>query len=351
MRFLALFVALATVLVYAQPSVHFEPSLVKAHPGEVLELSIIVDPGGLGVSAGEFRVSYPSGVFEVLEVMPGSFFGNEPVVGLKAVEDGLIKLAVARRGVTVKPTPKGTGLIIAFKVVEGAASGEYEVKLVKVDLVDESFNRIKDVKVVGGCKVVVEEAPSRGCLVATAAFSTELAGPVQFLRSFRDEVVMNTFTGRCFMEVFNAWYYSWSPYVARVEREYEPLRQMIKYMIYPLIGVLHVAVAAYKPLSFNSELAIIVVGLIASSLISLVYFTPLVSLSLMIMHKSIKHGYIKASVYTWLLSLLTTCLGAAFHLTLLAHAATALLVLATIALTVLLVTKALELTKAYLKYT
>ncbi|HUK51278.1 MAG TPA: CFI-box-CTERM domain-containing protein, partial [Terriglobales bacterium] len=52
------------------------------------------------------------------------------------------------------------------------------------------------------------------CFIATATFGSQLAPQVQFLRTFRDQQIMNTFAGRSFMIAFNAWYYSFSPQVA-----------------------------------------------------------------------------------------------------------------------------------------
>ena len=53
-----------------------------------------------------------------------------------------------------------------------------------------------------------------GCLIATAAFGSEMAPQVQFLREIRDTTVMNTQSGIAFMTGFNQFYYSFSPYVA-----------------------------------------------------------------------------------------------------------------------------------------
>ncbi len=113
------------------------------------------------------------------------------------------------------------------------------------------------------------------CVIATAAFGSELEGPVCFLRSFRDYKVMSTKGGSAFMEVFNAWYYAWSPYVAEAEYNNEILRVAVRYALYPLIGSLVVSQQVYDALSWcNAELAIVAAGIVASMLISLIYITP-----------------------------------------------------------------------------
>ena len=58
-----------------------------------------------------------------------------------------------------------------------------------------------------------------GCLIATAAFGSELAPQVQLLREIRDNTVLQTKSGSIFMTGFNQLYYSFSPTIADYERE------------------------------------------------------------------------------------------------------------------------------------
>lgn len=112
------------------------------------------------------------------------------------------------------------------------------------------------------------------CLIATAAYGSELALPVQALRDFRDNYVMKTASGSNFMEVFNAWYYSWSPYVAELERQNDFLREAVKSALKPLIAELAVAEVVFDAFNFNQELAVTVAGIVASALIGLTYLAP-----------------------------------------------------------------------------
>ena len=59
-----------------------------------------------------------------------------------------------------------------------------------------------------------EEKKGGGCLIATAAFGSEMAPQVQFLREIRDNKVLQTESGSAFMTGFNQFYYSFSPAVA-----------------------------------------------------------------------------------------------------------------------------------------
>ena len=74
-----------------------------------------------------------------------------------------------------------------------------------------------------------------GCLIATAAFDSEMAPQVQFLREIRDNTVMNTQSGTIFMTGFNQFYYSFSPYVADYERENPVFKETVKVTLTPML--------------------------------------------------------------------------------------------------------------------
>mgnify|MGYP001811741408 CR=1 FL=1 len=80
----------------------------------------------------------------------------------------------------------------------------------------------------------------RGCLIATATFDSEMASQVQLLREIRDNQLMKTMSGISFMTGFNQFYYSFSPYVADMERENPVFKEMIKIGITPLLSTLSV---------------------------------------------------------------------------------------------------------------
>ena len=79
-----------------------------------------------------------------------------------------------------------------------------------------------------------------GCLIATATYGSEMAPQVQFLREIRDNQLMNTDSGVSFMAGFNSFYYSFSPYVADMERENPMFKELVKIGITPLLSTLSV---------------------------------------------------------------------------------------------------------------
>ncbi len=96
----------------------------------------------------------------------------------------------------------------------------------------------------GICQVKSTETSGGGCLIATAAFGTELAPQVQFLREIRDNTVISTASGAAFMTGFNQLYYSFSPTIADMERENPIFQEAVRVFITPMISTLSIMTLA-----------------------------------------------------------------------------------------------------------
>ncbi len=81
----------------------------------------------------------------------------------------------------------------------------------------------------------VKSGNGGGCLIATAAYGSELAPQVQQLREIRDNSLLNTESGTVFMKTFNEFYYSFSPIIADYERENPYFKEAVKLAITPMI--------------------------------------------------------------------------------------------------------------------
>ena len=79
-----------------------------------------------------------------------------------------------------------------------------------------------------------------GCLIATAAYGSEMSPQVQYLREVRDGKVMNTESGASFMTGFNSLYYSFSPYIADYQRENPMFKEIVKIGITPMLSTLSI---------------------------------------------------------------------------------------------------------------
>ncbi len=122
----------------------------------------------------------------------------------------------------------------------------------------------------GMCIPEVDKEPigGGGCLIATAAYDdSELSSQIQSLRHIRDNILLNTKSGQTFMQVFNSFYYSFSPYIADLERENQILKQAVKITVTPLLYTFSIL-----DTEINSENEMIFYGLIVISLNMLIYF-------------------------------------------------------------------------------
>ena len=85
-----------------------------------------------------------------------------------------------------------------------------------------------------------------GCLIATAAYGTEMAPQVQLLREIRDNTVLSTESGAAFMTGFNQLYYSFSPVIADYERENPLFQEAVRVVLTPMINSLSIMTLADK---------------------------------------------------------------------------------------------------------
>ena len=79
-----------------------------------------------------------------------------------------------------------------------------------------------------------------GCLIATATYGSEMAHQVQQLRELRDNKLLQTSSGTAFMNMFNNFYYSFSPTIADYERENPVFKEAIKITITPMLASLSI---------------------------------------------------------------------------------------------------------------
>ena len=103
-----------------------------------------------------------------------------------------------------------------------------------------------------GLCVAEQQKKGGGCLIATAAFGSELAPQIQFLREIRDNTVLQTQSGSAFMTGFNQFYYSFSPTIADYERENPAFKEAVKLTLTPLLTSL--TLLQYVDIDSESEM-------------------------------------------------------------------------------------------------
>ena len=105
-----------------------------------------------------------------------------------------------------------------------------------------------------------------GCLIATAAYGSEMAPQIQQLRELRDNTVLSTKSGTVFMSGFNQVYYSFSPTISDFERENPIFKEMVKVGLTPMLSSLsllnHVDIdSEQKMLGYGISLIILNIGM------------------------------------------------------------------------------------------
>jgi len=128
----------------------------------------------------------------------------------------------------------------------------------------------------GKCELIDQPKEGGGCLIATAAYGSEMAPQVQFLREIRDNKVMSTESGASFMTGFNEFYYSFSPAIADYERENPVFKEAVKIGLTPLISslaILEHADSEEEILGYGISLIILNIGMYIAVPAMLIYKT------------------------------------------------------------------------------
>ena len=156
--------------------------------------------------------------------------------------EGVYSMDVEVEGILFQPIPQET---VSFDIIVGEANAQ------PVTLPDNEQPTNEE----GG-----------GCLIATATYGSELSPQVQQLRELRDNKLLQTESGVSFMNTFNDFYYSFSPYIADYERENPVFREAVKIAITPMLSSLsllnHVDInSEQEMLGYGISLIILNIGM------------------------------------------------------------------------------------------
>jgi len=194
---------------------------------------------------------------------------NDDVVGTVADENGF-NTAIMNPGESATWTPTEAGEFPYFDMIHPWMQGtiivqEAEEETHSEEVVEETVGKeVVEETVVEEVveETVVEEVATQesseeggGCLIATAAYGSELAPQVQLLREIRDNQLMNTESGSAFMGTFNDIYYTFSPTIADMERENPVFKEIVKAGLTPMLSTLTIMENA------NSESEVLGLGL------------------------------------------------------------------------------------------
>ena len=147
-------------------------------------------------------------------------------------------------------------MLDSFKILDDKKL-DYLEKIVQQEILSKPTCGSGTELVNGVCEIIqtTEKSSGGGCLIATAAYGSELSPQVQLLREIRDNQLMNTEAGTSFMNTFNDVYYSFSPYIADMERENPMFKEAVKLGLTPMLSSLAIMENA------NSESEVLGLGL------------------------------------------------------------------------------------------
>jgi len=185
------------------------------------------------------------------------------------------------------------------------------------------------------------EPPWR-CVIATAAYGSELAPEVQELRTFRDRIVSRTFSGSSFLGAFNAFYYSWSPALAGFISNKPSIRSVVRASLAPLLDALFISKTVVGVFGGPSEFSIVLSGLLASALIGISYLTIPGYVVLRATGLRVRRGWLKALGLTWVVSIVALAVGTVLKVYSILAPAAAVLVITTLTASPTLVIEAVR---------
>jgi hypothetical protein len=110
-----------------------------------------------------------------------------------------------------------------------------------------------------------------------------MAPEVVYMRFVRDELIGSTQTGKTLVGAFNAFYYSWSPVLARGIEGSEVLRAFFRVLLLPLVGIVYMTAEAFACIAGttgNRDVASLVAFLAAGSMSVATYVgLPLIAMA------------------------------------------------------------------------
>jgi len=168
---------------------------------------------------------------------------------------------------TIELGPGGT-IDFSFKIPSSAQSGSYNI-ITTGDIAGQAVTVSKSISYSSEPEAV--SSGGGGCLIATAAFGTELAPQVQQLRELRDSSLLGTSSGKSFMTAFNVMYYSFSPTISDWERQSPIFKEMVKITITPLLSSL--SILNYVSMDSESEVLFYGISLILLN-VGIYFATP-----------------------------------------------------------------------------
>lgn len=193
------------------------------------------------------------------------------------------------------PTVRSSGQVL-FVVMNFTGTGDNEIAIIGAGPAEAMPDIVGEVTAEGTSADAESEPDGGGCLIATAAFGSEMSYQVQQLREVRDRVI-RTESGRAFMDAFNGAYYMFSPAVADYERHNPAFKEAVKVSIAPMIyasSILnHVGLDSEgEVLVYGAGVLLLVAGLHVAPVVAFVHLWRTRRLRPKILFRVVFHGFL-----------------------------------------------------------
>jgi len=99
--------------------------------------------------------------------------------------------------------------------------------------------------------------PPKRCIIATAAYGSDVAPDVVYMRHVRDDMIGSSPTGRILRDAWNTFYYSWSPPIAGVIALSSILQAVFRTLLLPLVGIIHITAFVFTALGSGDSASIV----------------------------------------------------------------------------------------------
>jgi hypothetical protein len=120
--------------------------------------------------------------------------------------------------------------------------------------------------------------PSSKCIIATAAYDSEMAPEVVYMRYVRDSLIGSTRTGKTLRDAFNAFYYSWSPPVAAAIARSSDLQALFRILLLPIIAIVHTTAWIFATLGSTDFASVVAFGVAAVLCVSTYIVLPILAI-------------------------------------------------------------------------
>jgi hypothetical protein len=236
---------------------------------------------GFSVSAKPSSISVARGASGSTAINLTSLYGFSAAVTWSYTWPGSIP-----SGVTISlpapVTPPPNGSVTSTLQVSAGTAATIGTFTLRVRGLSGTISNTTDISIQITEATTPSPTPRAGCLIVTAAYQSEMASEVVYLRHVRDNMISSSEVGKMLVNAWNAFYYSWSPLIAGSVSESELLQAAFRTLLLPLFSIIHLTAFIYNAaIPFNSTVASVIAFLFAAiSSVAVYVATPLLTLRL-----------------------------------------------------------------------